>query len=609
MADNMSTKLNYSKIVGAILGAAYGDALGWPNERPGKSMMVKQSQDCPKKLKKWSRQSGGRSFPHKEIIEAGEYSDDTQLILCLARSLLKGNEWWKFYTQAELPFWSTYERGGGGAVKRAVNSWIGDKKPWNPDRDSKDVKRYFDAGGNGVAMRVLPHILHLNNKDFSKVAHSIFLDGIATHGHPRALLGALVYGFALWASLRRTTDLNYGELLEEMMANEAQWSVLPLHDQIDAEWMPQAEKHHKGYLEIWTSTKNEILEYLGISCSEISKGALSIDNDVLKQLQCFNRKISGAGTVAAISSAYLASRYAADPINGVVKAAFAIGSDTDTLASMAGGLLGCINGSDWLSSIKSGIQDSTYLEKMALRLSNSQSNELPLHEPELPLHEPMRRKKFKRSALKKWEDKVISSSDSTKIFLPDGQEATVRCTQDQIGKNGKYKVEFRKILTLEGQTFYINKISKGNFGSRLSVSNVPAEEGHYRQGQKYEQGGGLDLCPKFPVASIKKSALFYQESLGLTIKKQSEDMVIFHQGLVLVPEAYTKDLGIEGIRNFIYVKVTDIQNKYNLLSRRKRKIVTGIADIESSGTSKSRFFRCLDPDDNVVEVFERKIRS
>ncbi len=186
MADNMQTLFKSSKTAGAMLGAACGDALGWPNERVRKSKVPKQPQGCLHEFRKWYRRSGGRFFPHEEIIEAGEYSDDTQLILCLSRSLLRGEKWFEFYTQVELPFWSLYERGGGGATKRAVNSWQDGIKPWNPNRKPQEVTKYFKAGGNGVAMRALPHALYHCERDFDKVASSIFKDGATTHVHPRA---------------------------------------------------------------------------------------------------------------------------------------------------------------------------------------------------------------------------------------------------------------------------------------------------------------------------------------------------------------------------------------------------------------------------------------
>ena len=98
------------------------------------------------------------------------------------------------------------------------------------------MKRYFDAGGNGVAMRVLPHVLRLNEKDFPEIAANIFLDGIATHGHPRALLGALAYGFALWSAFRKESKLAYGELVDDLIQHVEIWSALPLQPTVLPEW-------------------------------------------------------------------------------------------------------------------------------------------------------------------------------------------------------------------------------------------------------------------------------------------------------------------------------------------------------------------------------------
>lgn len=67
----------------------------------------------------WNRRAGGKYWPHEEKILRGEYSDDTQLIIATARSLLRGRQWSNFFRQAELPAWLKYERGGGGATKRA----------------------------------------------------------------------------------------------------------------------------------------------------------------------------------------------------------------------------------------------------------------------------------------------------------------------------------------------------------------------------------------------------------------------------------------------------------------------------------------------------------
>ena len=583
MADNNTIRLKTSKSVGAMLGAAFGDALGWPNERIAKSNASKQTQGRLHDFKRWTRRSGGRFFPHEEIIEEGGYSDDTQLILCLSRSLLKGEAWWEHFTQVELPFWSVYERGGGGATKRAVESWLDGVMPWSSSRKPQDVKRYYDAGGNGVAMRVLPHVLLLGEKEFPRIATNIFLDGIATHGHPRALLGALAYGFALWAAFRKDSKLVYGELVEELIKSVDHWSALPATPNIPPEWRSQAEKSLQDYMKLWESAKAEVMEYLEVCRAELSKGALSLDDDVLKKLQCFNSKISGAGTVAAISSVYLASRHAADPINGVVKAAFAIGSDTDTIASMRGGLLGCINGSDWLSPVKQGIQDAAYIEKNAFRLASGHIDDKPTHEV------------VKRSLLKNWVDEVVIAPDSSEVSLPDCRKAKVNRGRDYIGRSGKFKVEFRRLTTEDGQIIYLNKISKGDFEP---IAGSPKQTSvSHQQPLSKSRGCGS----KIPVASFEKAIWFYRDCLGLTVKKQSSDVVVFDQGLVLVPLSYTNNVpqGIQ-LRAMLYIQATNIAERFRWVKESDLQVVTALAPWGKSGML---FFRSLDPDGNVVEVF------
>jgi ADP-ribosylglycohydrolase/predicted enzyme related to lactoylglutathione lyase len=595
MADNNTINLKTSKAVGAMLGAAYGDALGWPNERVAKSNASKQKQGRIHEFRRWTRRSGGRFFPHEEIIEAGEYRDDTQLILCLSRSLQKGEAWCYHFTQADLPFWSVYERGGGGATKRAVDSWLDGVAPWSPHREPQDVKRYFDAGGNGVAMRVLPHVLRFAEKKFLEVSANIFLDGVATHGHPRALLGALVYGFALWTAFRKESKLAYGELVEELIKNADAWSAMPTPASTQPEWMNPAEKFLPGYSNLWYLAKAEVLGYLDVCRAALSKGALSFDDDVLKELQCFNSKISGAGTVAAIAAVYLASRHAADPINGVVKAAHAIGSDTDTIASMTGGLLGCVNGSDWLSPVKQSIQDAAYIEECASRLLGGQIDEKTNIEPII------------RISLKNWIDEVMAILDEREIRLLDYRKAKVSRGKDQIGRSGKFKVEFLKVSSEDGQTIYINKISKGNFGVQRSqqqttissfISNAPENQ---RQSQPFLKQ--LSFGPKLPVSSFESSIHFYKELLGLSIKKESHEVVVFHQGLVLTSISYAKNFASSEFRALLYIEVTDISNRFKSIIENNVKVLTKLGNW---GISTRQYFRCFDPDGNTIEVFEKQ---
>ncbi len=122
MGNKILPDIITEKAVGSMLAAAYGDALGWPNERISKVNSSKEPQGHLHELKSWTRRTGGRFFPHEESIEAGGYSDDTQLILCISRSLNHDEDWWNYFTKVELPFWTLYERGGGSATKRSANA-------------------------------------------------------------------------------------------------------------------------------------------------------------------------------------------------------------------------------------------------------------------------------------------------------------------------------------------------------------------------------------------------------------------------------------------------------------------------------------------------------
>src|SRR6266699_3657594 len=166
---NSSSQLS-ERFGAALVAGAAGDALGWPHElnnrRIGRSPTARRGV-----FEHWVRRYGSRFAACAEPVEAGEYSDDTQLIIATARSLRdSGDSWIEQLCNEELPLFLTYERGGGGATKRAAASWADHTPPWvlpsvrriassppNETRRSEFVKGYFNAGGNGAAMRIMPH--------------------------------------------------------------------------------------------------------------------------------------------------------------------------------------------------------------------------------------------------------------------------------------------------------------------------------------------------------------------------------------------------------------------------------------------------------------------
>ncbi len=363
---------HHAKAEGAFLASAAGDALGWPQEIRGKK--IRPCEITTKAdFSSWVRLAGGRFYRHEQEINAGEYSDDTQLLLAVARCrTLTTPSWWETFTRTELPLWSLYERGGGASTKRSVRSWLRGVPPW-VDNGSRQLASYFNAGGNGVAMRVLPHaIYHAKEDDPTQLLRDIFLDGISTHGHPRALVGAVAHGFAAWWFLRSQRTIAFGEIIDVLLEEIDLWGVLPdLHD-FDGSWTNAAAEAFRGsYGENWYKALEEMVALLNEVQTGLSSGAISDDEAVLRRIGAYGRT-KGAGTITAAAALYLISRYAAQPVHGIVRAAFGYGTDTDTIAAMVGGLAGCMAGKDWIPQAWYRVQDCDYIRQLAIVVAKGQ---------------------------------------------------------------------------------------------------------------------------------------------------------------------------------------------------------------------------------------------
>lgn len=377
--------VSVSRIEGSLLGAAIGDALGWPQERP-RMRTDRPTRDgrnaAQVSFQTWERRTGGRFWSHVEIIKAGEYSDDTQLLLATARSLKHTDCWYRHFCWSELPAWLMYERGGGRATRAAAQQWQKGVPPWHDTgQDKSNLQKYFSAGGNGVAMRILPHAL-LQEQFPDLLCRQVLMNGMATHAHPRALLGAQLYGYAAWFAARLVGPLKFGVLIDHLLDKWQVWSKMPTLKSDYDEWFSVADQAtSEDYSKAWLTVTEEVRAGLQICQTAMTRGALSIDRDVMKRLGCFDQRVSGAGTVSALAAVYLVSRYAADPVTGLLEAAFAQGADTDTIASMVGGLFGALQGREWIPSEWESIQDRRYLVELADSLAQVQPVEYASLEP------------------------------------------------------------------------------------------------------------------------------------------------------------------------------------------------------------------------------------
>lgn len=349
------------KCLGALLGAAIGDAYGWPYEQNSKNINVKERNTID--FIEWSHKTGGRFWAHEEHIFPGEYSDDTQLIIATLRSLLEGKQWSQHFIACELPAWTSYARGAGRATKRAAELWAKRKTPWETRKNPIEVvNQYFMAGGNGAAMRVLPHafISDLNNEEFMK---QVFINAMYTHGHPRAIIGAMLYAAAVKHILQCEMTLDYGELVRELLKKQNEWYNIPPNSKIKT-WINKAEENNISYYSLWEEVAYETINLLQLIEQSLYLGSLDLTNETLKALGCFDKKVNGAGNRTAVICIYLFSKYADSPIECIRKAGSLKQADTDTIASMVGGLIGALHGTEWIPTEWRTVQDYEFFKQL-----------------------------------------------------------------------------------------------------------------------------------------------------------------------------------------------------------------------------------------------------
>lgn len=414
----------YDKCLGAFLSTAIGDALGWPNEFNSKNLSSKDK--VFHEFEAWQRKSGGQYSPYTEQIGKGEYSDDTQLTLAVARSIIVG-EWESFFATKELPYWLVYERGGGRALKDSARAYKNKKEPWN-----SDAKRYFNAGGNGAVMRILPHVIASDTDDINDVINDVIKNSIITHGHPRAILGSTCYAYALFVLLNLNEPLGYGELVDRVLLGKDYWGSFNPNT-FNSEWLTLANKHSSStYKKLWDDTVKDMCIQLEYIKGAVNKGIMVKDTQVLKDLGCFGKE-NGAGDIAILASIYLASKYSVNPIMAIKAGACTKGIDSDTIASITGGLVGMLNGCLWIEEKWLEVQDRECFEKIvSILLSKDRKNS----------------SKKLSSGINSAENQLISTPIGKLVYI---DSDVVPCGQ-------KKETQIVKAKTSLGQTLYLKTI-------------------------------------------------------------------------------------------------------------------------------------------------------
>jgi predicted enzyme related to lactoylglutathione lyase len=433
------------------------------------------------------------------------------------------------------------------------------------------------------------------------------LDGVATHGHPRALIGATAYANAAWWLLGLDQPLGFGQLVDVLLDHSSSWGTFPEKEPSRNGWLDTANSAtHGEYENLWRTVTREMITLLEEARRGVQQGALADDDEILEKLGGFGDQ-KGAGTVTAAAAIYLCARYAAQPTQGVLRAAFALGADTDTLAAMTGGLMGCLAGTDWLPREWFKVQDCQYLRHLAARLFSGQpiEGETPASPRALGPNDLDRL------------HQTLAANRSDSFDLDEARQARIVSTSTPKPLSASVKARAWKLKTSDGQTLFVTRIE------RQSKPLPPQAEGDAEQPKAVKsagpvRSGAMAAGVKISVGNLKAASDFYEKVFGLTAVKQSSRYVSYG-ALSLIDLVYTSELlgnrssagtdsakETEGIpplrrRSFIVLHVNDLQGVHD----RVKSVGGRITQAMTCMPWGERVFYCLDPEGNLIEVIER----
>jgi ADP-ribosylglycohydrolase len=356
-----------ARTVRSALWAAYGDALGFPTELANASMVRQRvGSTSVASTVPWTRLVGGR-FGARVELPAGAYSDDTQLRLATSRCIRHDGFFdVESLAKIELPVWLSYALGGGLGSKAAATSLANRTSTWFSNFFRTDKATYVTGGGNGAAMRIQPHVWAARDlSDTTTYLTDVVRNAVATHGHARGIAGAMIHAVTLAHVLR-----------EGQLPGPAEWAslgsvvnMLPRVVEQDSDlrtfWLPTWERESSATIQVAAGLVYE--EWMNVSSEAVAFCQEGIPyRSLVERLGGLKPEERGSGLKSALFSLCAAWMFReADANMGLAEVSNVLNSDTDTIATMAGALLGAVEGQ---APPDGSIQDRGYIEFEARRL-------------------------------------------------------------------------------------------------------------------------------------------------------------------------------------------------------------------------------------------------
>jgi len=369
----MSTNLSSSKehmrsILNSSRWAAYGDVIGFISELANESLL-KQRIDSSRVSEptEWQRLIGGR-YGASVSLPKGCYSDDTQLRLATSRSIRGDGDFdVEVFAKVELPVWLSYALGAGRGSKAAAASLARQSTNWFSNFFEQKNTNYFQTGGNGAAMRIQPHVWASTRRQNPETyLLDVIRNSICTHGHPRGFLGAVFHAYCLANTIETNeiASIDVWERAIDVFLDVPE--IINSDSELSAFWKPVWEERSGG------SLKNALMivrdECLADIDSTLKYTDVNSEDNYHRLVNSFGALRSdqrGSGTKTAILASALAWMYRKDsPVAALQASANLLNSDTDTIGTMAGAILGA--GISIKPSV--AIKDQDYIDSEALRL-------------------------------------------------------------------------------------------------------------------------------------------------------------------------------------------------------------------------------------------------
>ena len=270
-------------------------------------------------------------------LPRGCYSDDSQLRLATARAIGPDGFDMEAFAKVELPVWLSYGLGGGRSTAAAATNLSKAGTPWFANR----FRGWALSGGNGTAMRIQPHAWAAASlSEIDGILLEVIRNSVCTHSHPTGMMGAALHSLALARSMASGLCPAPDEFLEIVEAAARVPEIIRTDTEVGTYWLAAFAREKGSFSEAWSRAVTESRDAIG-NAREAAKGDSGAERygEVVDRLGLRKPQQRGSGILTAVAATALIwgeSR----PKEAMRLAANTLGTDTDTIATMAGAILG-----------------------------------------------------------------------------------------------------------------------------------------------------------------------------------------------------------------------------------------------------------------------------